>query len=77
MPELDVKEKELKEEAMRMATLIFCLDTGLLQDIKDHLDIEILYQAILKLFKQSVPYEPSKDNPFALPGPSEQLKLGD
>jgi len=56
MPELDVKEKDLKEEAMRMATLIFSRDTALMTDIRDRVDIEILYQTILGLFKKSVPY---------------------
>ncbi len=56
MPELDVKERDLREEAMRMATLIFSKEIDLMPDIRARVDIELLYQTILGLFKKSVPY---------------------
>ena len=58
MPELDVKEKDLREEAMRLTALIFNPSTELFPDIKDRLDVEDLYKTLLNLFKETVPYVP-------------------
>jgi|GEM_PF-2968140 len=65
MPELDVQEKDLKNEAMRMATLIFSDEIDLMSDIRERVDIEELYQSILALFKQSIPFTP--DDPAIQP----------
>jgi hypothetical protein len=65
MPELDVREKDLKNEAMRMATLIFSDEVGLMQDIKDRVDIEVLYHSLYKIFRKYVPFTP--DNPAIQP----------
>ncbi len=58
MPELDVKEKDLREEAMRLTALIYSPEVSLFPDVKERLDIEKLYLTLLNLFKETVPYVP-------------------